>query len=224
MAVALAVILAGCRRGGGDGAAAADAGGTFEGTVQMNIPGVEDVTAILEIKGAWVRWSFPGAGGDPSAYRLYDAASRRLFTVLPAQSSVMVDDLPPTQPGGGAPWTFTPIASPGRVAGYPCARLTASDGTRTYELCASPAFPTIPLEYVLPNAASNVPFLADLQARGELPLAVTTKATPGTAFRPPTPMLTALEVRPSKVEGARFEVPKFPVTPGHLYAPRALKH
>jgi len=161
---------------------------------------------------------------------VYDVASRRLFTVLPAQSSVTVDDVPAAggagAVGGGAPWTFTPMASPGRVAGFPCERSTASDGARTYELCAARGFPSIPLEYVLSNVGENVPFLAALQARGEMPLAVVAKMSPdaGARLPPMKPLLTTIEVRREPVDDARFAVPRFPVTPGHLYAPRALPH
>jgi hypothetical protein len=222
--VAMVAILAGCRRPVGDTASALDGGAPFEGTVQMSTALDSDVPVVLEIKGARARWNLPGAGGDGSAYRVYDAASRRLFTVLPAQSSVMVDEVPPMLPEGGAAWTFTPIAAPGRVAGYPCARSAASDGARTYELCVARTFPSIPLQFVLPDTTSNVPFLAELQARGETPLAVTAKSVVKGVHIPATPMLTAIEVRSTPMDSARFEVPKFPVTPGHLYAPRALRH
>ncbi len=197
----------------------------------MIIPaGSSNVPATFEIKGDHVRWSLPGTGGDSAAYRVYDARARRLFTVLPTQASVTVDSLPDSESAGAGtgrpPWTFTVLDSRGSVAGYPCARLRATDGERTYDLCAAKGFPRIPLDYALPSASVKVPFLVESQARGELPLIVAANDAPDGGIKlriPLRPMLTTVEVRPGAIDDARFVVPSYPVTQGHLSAPRELQ-
>jgi hypothetical protein len=217
--LAFAVLNAGCRRSVGEGVADA---GDFEGTVQMTIPGSNEPRTAFEIKGGEVRWSLPGTGGG-SGYRVYDARARRLFTILPAQSTLGLDEVPASEAAGHTSWTFTSIAAKGQIAGYACARFSVTDGERTYEVCAAKGLPEIPLSYVLPNIASSVPFLGELEARGEVPLAVVAKDRSDAGIRvPPRPLLLAIEVRRGAIDDERFTVPKWPVTPGHASVPRAL--
>jgi hypothetical protein len=236
--VVAALLASGCQRRSASDAAG---GSTFEGTVQMTIPGSPELPVTFEMKGGKVRWSLPGAAAEFASYRLYDPAARRLFTVLPKEGASTFDDLPPPADGeseqgsdrsasknvSGSRWTFTPLAdAKGQVAGFPCTRSRVTDGAKTYEICAAKGFPALLLEYALPTVASNVPFLAELEVRGEGPLAVVRKNTgdAGMAQVPMQPVLLTIEVRPAKIDDARFEVPKGPMTPGHVSVQRALRH
>lgn len=221
VSLAFAVSSAGCRRAVTLGGAEA---GDFEGTVQMTIPGSSDPPTAFELKGGEVRWGLPGTGSD-SGYRVYDARARRLFTILPGRLTLGLDQLPASPAAGHSPWTFTPLDAKGQIAGYPCARFSVTDGQRTYEVCAAKDLPGIPLQFVLPNVTSGVPFLAELDARGEVPLAVVARDWSDAGIRvPPRPLLLAIEVRRAKIDDERFAIPKWPVTTGRASVPRALPH
>src|ERR1700733_3407387 len=90
------MIFCGCARSraGGDGDAggiAPGGGATFEGTIQMSIPGML-ARATFEMKGEKVRWNLLPT--DPSAgYRIFDGSARRLFTVDPNAPSVVASEV-----------------------------------------------------------------------------------------------------------------------------------
>src|ERR1700734_592438 len=90
--VVAALLASGCQRRTASDAAG---GSTFEGTVQMTIPGSPELPTTFEMKGGKVRWSLPGAAAEFASYRLYDPAARRLFTVLPKEGASTFDALPP---------------------------------------------------------------------------------------------------------------------------------
>jgi hypothetical protein len=208
------------------GAAAPLGKGAFEGIVRFRAPGIAGGDPLaFEVKGARSRWNLSDIEGATGGYRIYDATARRLFTVLPKQPSVTIDDVPsPAEAAdGGVLWSFTGSEA-GKVAGYPCQRSHVSDGVRMYVMCAVPL--PIPLEYGLPNVGVSVPFLSELEARGELPLAVTVEPRDadggGRGPRFEIPKLLASEVRATPLDDSRFVVPDFPVTHGRVGVPRAL--
>lgn len=194
-------------------ASAGDAGhdgDPFEGIVSLSVPGGTGTShATFEVKGGKSRWAF-NAPGDASAYRVYDAKSRSVFTVWPKQESVTREDLPPVGAfaDAGVPWTFS-TSAPGRVAELPCKRFTAkSDDNAEFTVCTADALP-IPLQLALPEL--QLPFSGALEARGELPLAVTVQVL-GRARRPPVPRLLTTEARRTPIDDARFVIPDYPVT------------
>jgi hypothetical protein len=224
-----AVGALGCHRataiaegGGTDGGAAA--GGPFEGIVRLRVPGItEDDAVAFEIKGAHVRWNLSVEAGRAGGYRVFDASARRLFTVSPEQSAVAVDDIPPPRSVAAVPWAFTDLGT-GKTAGYPCQRSRVTDGFQAFVVCSA-SLP-IPLEYAIPNVTASVHFLAELEAKGELPLAVAPEPPDAQAARGPrlaSPKLFAAEVRATPVDDSRFVIPDFPVIRGHAATPpRAL--
>lgn len=230
----IAMVLVGCGRSGGSkgppgdgGAPGADA--PFEGTVRMGIPGIDGpagVPTTFEVKGGRCRWNLVETDAA-AGFRIYDAKARRLFTVLPKVGSVLASALPPAAApsgGGGRVWSFTHIG-PGRIAQYPCDRLEATDGSRSYELCATKGLPAIPLEYAVPNAGARLPFLQALQGEGELPLAVTTReAGDGGRLEVPSSELMTFVIERGRVDDARFVVPDYPVTEARATVPTPAPH
>ncbi len=193
--------------GGHDAGGQRPAGDSFEGIVHLSTPLLDGPSAdsIFEIKGTRSRWRHPG-DDDAESYRIYDAKARRLFTVLPKQSSVIANDV---TSGAAAPvrWSFTPLGD-GRVGGFPCARFHATDGTQRFSFCATPTLP-IPLEFAFPR--ESIPFLTELEAREQTPLAVALESEGGARHRP-APKLIAVEIRPTPLDDGRFTLPDFPVT------------
>jgi hypothetical protein len=185
----------------------------------MTIPGASPLPTTFEIKGGKVRWNLSPMDGDSAGYRIYDASARRLFTVLPQQPSVLVDVVAApsgtASPGdGGSSWSFSHLGD-GRAGGYPCERMRATSGSQVYELCAAHGILPVPLQYALPNAASALPFLGELEARGVLPLAAATREGPPDKTYPSPRLATSL-VQRGPIDAARFVVPDYPQ--------RTLKH
>jgi hypothetical protein len=201
----------------------------FEGTVRMVLPNLDGPAGeptVFEVKGSRARWDVLPTVGVAAGYKIYDATARRMFTVFPAQKMLVVDDLgkgagESAQKPGTGKWVFAPLGA-GRVSDFPCERLRAGDGARTYELCATGAILPLPLEYALPDAALRAPFLADLEAGGRLLLAASAVAGSLDGGRVPlqSQLLRAVEIRRGPIDDARFDVPDYPVSgAGHASIP-----
>jgi hypothetical protein len=217
-AVTILVGLCGCHAPG-EGATSEQGG--FEGTVQMLIPRSTSGGVTFWIKGDKVRWNLD-ANDESAGYRIYDAHARRMFTVEPQVPSVLVSDvLAAREEEGGTAWSLVSVR-PDSLAGYPCDRVQATNGTVTYDVCAARGMPVLPLEYALPNMAAAMPFLPALEARGQTPLAVV-RQDPDGGSGVSTPELLTIQLRRVAIEGARVEVPKYPQTAVRLFPPRAIR-
>jgi hypothetical protein len=217
---------------------------TFEGTVQMDIAGtLGQVT--FELKGDKVRWSILPKE-QTAGYRIYDASTRRLFTVDPNVPSVLVGEIDPPSDAlapvreakdapagpGATAWTITLLgadagARAGSVAGHPCDRFVVTSGVASgparFEGCVAQDMAPIPLEYAFPNVTATIPFLGTLAARGRVPLDVSRSGV--VAGQDPTEraVLTTMQLRQMPIDTARFTVPSYPVTNvKHLPPPRKL--
>jgi hypothetical protein len=196
--------------------------GTFEGTIQMLMPGADARPVVFWVKGSKVRWDLV-SGDESQGYRVYDEAAQKLFTVEPQVPSVLVSDLPAHGDGeaeAGAGWSVVAVKTDA-IAGYPCDRVRATNDKSTYDVCAARGMPVLPVTWALPELDKAVPFLDVLAARGQTPLAVIKQSDKAEATAVALPLFMTTQLRRTPVDASRFQIPGYPQSNVHLAPPKA---
>ena len=180
----------------------------FQGIVQVNTTSPEaDPTVVrVEVRGGRARWDF-GARGD---YRVLDVANGRLFSVSRSTSTTFAASIKGDPKAAAVPRvTLSPLTpATGQVDGVPCERLGATEKGMRYELCVARGVLHLPLEVVAPTVATKLPFLAQLEAEGALPLAVVAReAAPDAGGLAPVAATLHVSFLRDAVDADRVELP-----------------
>ena len=183
-------------------------GDDFQGIVQVNAtsPDADPTVARVEVREGRARWDF-GAGGD---YRVLDLAAGRLFSVTRATSTTFAGSIKGDAKAAAAPRvTLSPLSpATGQVDGVPCERMGVTEHGMRYELCLARGALHLPLEVVTPAVTTAVPFVAQLEGEGMLPLAVVVRdAAPDAGRLAPVAATLHVAFFHDQVDANRVELP-----------------